>query len=81
MSVATKEDPLNLLAFGTIILLLGRRPTDANIACPDGGGVRGISSLLIIHEIMERIKERDNLAVTPKPCEYFHLIAGTSTGG
>jgi patatin-like phospholipase/acyl hydrolase len=47
----------------------------------DGGGVRGLSSLLILREIMEEIGRRTNAAETPQPCEYFDLIGGTSTGG
>ncbi|CAE6467650.1 unnamed protein product [Rhizoctonia solani] len=41
----------------------------------DGGGVRGISSLRILKDIMDRIKPG------ARPCDYFDLIAGTSTGG
>jgi len=47
----------------------------------DGGGVRGLSSLVILREIMESIRIRARLQRTPKPCEYFDLIGGTSTGG
>ena len=48
----------------------------------DGGGVRGLSSLLILREIMEEIGRRTKAAAeTPLPCEYFDLIGGTSTGG
>ncbi|KAK6393510.1 hypothetical protein LTR65_002382 [Meristemomyces frigidus] len=43
----------------------------------DGGGVRGLSSLLILKSLMERINPQD----PPKPCEYFDMIGGTSTGG
>ncbi|KAJ6024860.1 hypothetical protein N7540_005657 [Penicillium herquei] len=43
----------------------------------DGGGIRGLSTILIIKNIMERI-DQDN---PPAPCEYFELIGGTSTGG
>ncbi|KAH8588549.1 phospholipase [Bisporella sp. PMI_857] len=43
----------------------------------DGGGVRGLSSLLILQRIMEMINPNQ----PPKPCEYFDLIGGTSTGG
>lgn len=35
----------------------------------------------MLHEIMARIQHRENLARLPKPCEYFDLIGGTSTGG
>jgi len=47
----------------------------------DGGGIRGLSSLLILRTIMERIKLANRLSQTPKPCDYFDLIGGTSTGG
>ncbi|KAK5122119.1 hypothetical protein LTR85_004365 [Meristemomyces frigidus] len=43
----------------------------------DGGGVRGLSSLMILKSIMERINPEE----PPKPCEYFDMIGGTSTGG
>ncbi|KAF8330802.1 uncharacterized protein EI90DRAFT_3124019 [Cantharellus anzutake] len=43
----------------------------------DGGGVRGISTLVILKEIMKKVtSEKD-----PRPCDYFDMIAGTSTGG
>ncbi|KAK7687056.1 hypothetical protein QCA50_009556 [Cerrena zonata] len=46
----------------------------------DGGGVRGISSLQILQEL-----ESTMLSLTGhsevKPCDYFDMIAGTSTGG
>ena len=46
----------------------------------DGGGVRGLSSLLILRNIMEEIARRND---TPEalPCDYFDLIGGTGTGG
>src|SRR5882672_8062010 len=47
----------------------------------DGGGIRGLSELLILKEIMERIGVRENREETPLPCDYFDLIGGTSTGG
>ncbi|KAL2889493.1 Vegetative incompatibility protein HET-E-1 [Ceratocystis lukuohia] len=47
----------------------------------DGGGVRGLSSLLILENIMERIKELEGLPEVPRPCERFDLIGGTGTGG
>ena len=45
----------------------------------DGGGIRGISALLILEAIMENLREMRGLRETPKPCEYFDLIGGTST--
>jgi patatin-like phospholipase/acyl hydrolase len=43
----------------------------------DGGGVRGLSSLIILQQLMETI----DLDSPPKPCDYFDMIGGTSTGG
>jgi patatin-like phospholipase/acyl hydrolase len=44
------------------------------LLCLDGGGVRGLSSLYILKQLMETID-------SPKPCEFFDMIGGTSTGG
>ncbi|KAK5241248.1 hypothetical protein LTS06_012173, partial [Exophiala xenobiotica] len=43
----------------------------------DGGGVRGLSSLMILDQLMQTIDPEH----PPKPCEYFDMIGGTSTGG
>ncbi len=43
----------------------------------DGGGVRGLSSLQILKQLMDVIDPES----PPKPCEYFDMIGGTSTGG
>ncbi|KAH7012172.1 acyl transferase/acyl hydrolase/lysophospholipase [Microdochium trichocladiopsis] len=59
------------------------------MACPpplrvlslDGGGIRGISSLLILENIMEQIRDAERLDHVPRPCDRFDLIGGTSTGG
>lgn len=50
---------------------------DLRLLCLDGGGVRGLSSLIVLQYLMETINP-DN---PPKPCEYFDMIGGTSTGG
>ncbi|KAG8670481.1 hypothetical protein FPOAC1_009897 [Fusarium poae] len=46
----------------------------------DGGGVRGLSSLIILKKVMgivgSKMKRRDL-----QPYQYFDLIGGTSTGG
>lgn len=47
----------------------------------DGGGVRGLSSLLILRRLMYTIEATDDLHRLPKPCEHFDMICGTSTGG
>ncbi|KAK5010428.1 hypothetical protein LTR28_009983, partial [Elasticomyces elasticus] len=43
----------------------------------DGGGVRGLSALIVLEQLMETI-DPDS---PPKPCDYFDMIGGTSTGG
>ncbi|THU84988.1 FabD/lysophospholipase-like protein [Dendrothele bispora CBS 962.96] len=52
-----------------------------NLLSLDGGGIRGVSELIILHEIMVRVQARKDLPDLPNPCEYFHLMGGTSTGG
>jgi patatin-like phospholipase/acyl hydrolase len=47
----------------------------------DGGGVRGLSTLLILRDIMEEIGRKMGTSTPAKPCDYFDLIGGTSTGG
>ncbi|USP75150.1 hypothetical protein yc1106_02424 [Curvularia clavata] len=55
----------------------------------DGGGVRGLSSLLVLDTLMENIaleekrlgRRATNDYEPLKPCDYFDLIGGTSTGG
>lgn len=55
----------------------------------DGGGVRGLVSLLILRDLMDSVVQNHKPSAgsqgkNPKvllPCEYFDLICGTSTGG
>ncbi|CAE6520462.1 unnamed protein product [Rhizoctonia solani] len=53
-------------------------PRGLNILCLDGGGVRGLSELLLISEVMNRLGRGSN---TPKPTDRFDIIAGSGTGG
>jgi hypothetical protein len=49
----------------------------------DGGGIRGLSSLYILQNLLQRLnsdRQNSNLP-SLKPCELFDLIGGTSTGG
>ncbi|KAL3476528.1 acyl transferase/acyl hydrolase/lysophospholipase [Aspergillus californicus] len=50
---------------------------EINILSLDGGGVRALSTLHILKNIMEAI-DREN---PPKPCDFFDLIGGTGSGG
>src|SRR5277367_4792387 len=53
----------------------------------DGGGVRGISSLYILKELMAQINRQHRVEIRNEPtsiiqpCDIFDLICGTSTGG
>ena len=57
----------------------------------DGGGIRGLSELLIIKQLMHKLmvdlnmkRKQDGqppLTSLPRPCDWFDLIGGTSTGG
>ncbi|KAI8935807.1 hypothetical protein NX059_007324 [Plenodomus lindquistii] len=50
---------------------------DLRLLALDGGGVRGLSALMILEQLMETVDPD----TPPKPCEYFDMIGGTSTGG
>jgi Patatin-like phospholipase len=72
-----------LMRYYLSYMLLGRPPNIER--CPrilslDGGGVRGLSSLLILRNMMEEIARRNGIAEA-RPCQYFDLIGGTGTGG
>lgn len=49
----------------------------------DGGGVRGLSTLYILRNIMNTLNHNRKEAGLEerKPCEIFDLMGGTSTGG
>jgi patatin-like phospholipase/acyl hydrolase len=44
------------------------------LLCLDGGGIRGLASLYILKALLSKVGN-------PKPCDYFDMICGTSTGG
>jgi hypothetical protein len=47
----------------------------------DGGGIRGLSELLILFKLMEELKELTGATEAPHPADVFDIICGTSTGG
>lgn len=49
------------------------------ILCLDGGGVRGLASLMIVKNLMERLEAQRGGKL--EPWQEFDLIGGTSTGG
>lgn len=71
-----------------ILLSLGRESLLGIVNCGlltrliDGGGVRGLSSILILKQIMDEINDsRPEEEEDLRPCDVFDLIGGTSTGG
>ncbi|CAE6395996.1 unnamed protein product [Rhizoctonia solani] len=52
-----------------------------NILCIDGGGARGLSSLIVLREIMNRLNGLGGGNGELKPADCFDVIAGSGTGG
>ena len=47
----------------------------------DGGGIRGLSELFILRELMKRLNETRRSSDMLEPWQLFDMIGGTSTGG
>ncbi|KAH8593184.1 acyl transferase/acyl hydrolase/lysophospholipase [Bisporella sp. PMI_857] len=57
-------------------------PLNLKVLSIDGGGIRGLSSLLMLQQIMYRVgNQMDPRQPGIQPWQYFDLIGGTSTGG
>lgn len=89
VQATTQDEDSPLDQRGLCLLSLGmksihtspnRKVTDVNL---DGGGVRGLSTLLILKALMAAVNdERMKVGQSAiKPCQLFDLIGGTSTGG
>lgn len=50
-----------------------------NLLSLDGGGLRGLSILYVLRDIMAKVNEYEDPPL--KPCEVFDLIGGSGTGG
>jgi hypothetical protein len=78
-----KQSGLNILCIGGCRLgrpwLSQHRPS-VDLINPDGGGVRGLSSLVLLSETMSRVQKLEGLDDPPGPHRYFDVIAGTGTG-
>lgn len=57
--------------------MMGSEAKQIRILSIDGGGVKGITALCMLKEIMN---SPDNTK-RQKPCDLFDMICGTSTGG
>jgi len=40
-----------------------------------------MTQLLLLEDLMAKLKKELNLTDTPKPCDYFDLIGGAGAGG
>jgi hypothetical protein len=62
--------------------VFGHQPGGVNILTFDGGGVRSLSSLLILKRLMEHVNKQEGVppgGLTLK--DLFSVVAGTGTGG
>jgi hypothetical protein len=82
---ATENDPkrpISLLSLGKtmfIVIMSGMLTS-----CIDAGGPQGISQLLILKEVMERLSKDESgefQGTVKRPCEVFDMIGGVGTGG
>jgi hypothetical protein len=46
----------------------------------DAGDISGLSSLILLQEVMDRVRAKEGLDNTPNPHDYFDLMGGTGTG-
>lgn len=59
-------------------------PRSTEVGCAlslDGGAVRCVSTLYLLHDLMERFNSLRNDQPPLKPCDVFDLIGGINTGG
>ncbi len=56
-------------------------PQSLRILSIDGGGIKGLTALLVLKRLMRSLMVEAKLTEEPRPCEMFDLIGGNSTGG
>ncbi|KAH8803418.1 acyl transferase/acyl hydrolase/lysophospholipase [Xylogone sp. PMI_703] len=61
--------------------MAGNVSTRVRVLCLDGGGIRGLSEILILKELMLQVQLHNGLDFTPEPWQCFDFMCGTSTGG
>lgn len=80
MSVARDPEVRRIRGIGT-----NDQRRGLNLLSLDGGGVKGLFTILVLQRLIEQVahlEEAQGRATTRKrPCDYFDLIGGTSTGG
>jgi len=74
--------PLTRLKLAAPVNLQPSSERPLRILALDGGGVRGLSELVILQSILHTADfSNPDKAVPTRPSDYFDLICGTSTGG
>ncbi|KAJ0121219.1 hypothetical protein J7T55_008382 [Diaporthe amygdali] len=81
MALLTSLSKLRTSLCNDLAMSVSSENEPVNLLALDGGGIRGVSELVILDEVMKTVQQKGNLASLPKPCDYFHLFGGTSTGG
>jgi patatin-like phospholipase/acyl hydrolase len=59
-------------------------PKRPRLLAIDGGGVKGLAALICLLQVMVSLRfalTGKHTGPLPKPCDYFDMIVGTSTGG
>jgi hypothetical protein len=68
------------VSVGTLIVIMSGILT----SCIDAGGPQGVSQLLILKDVMERLSKDeigDSQGIMKRPYEVFDMIGGVGTGG
>ncbi|KAI9730662.1 MAG: hypothetical protein M1834_005630 [Cirrosporium novae-zelandiae] len=58
-----------------------RLPGPSRLLSLDGGGVRGLSSVMILKHLMDGLNHKRGSQEKLEPWQVFDMIGGTSTGG
>jgi predicted acylesterase/phospholipase RssA len=92
-SFEDEEDPNLLRLLGPLerLLLIAEEPVirqqgvtthRLRLLSLDGGGVKGLFSILVLQRVMDEAQKlKGDSSGRRRPCDYFDLIGGTSTGG
>jgi hypothetical protein len=84
-SSATGDDPkrpISLLSLGSLAFIV--IPNEMLTSYIDAGGPQGVSQLLILKEVMQKLsRDEDGGSQTTvkRPCDVFDMIGGVGTGG
>ena len=82
----TENDPkksVTLLSLGRNIFY-GYHERNTDNYGTDAGGPQGVSQLLILEDVMERLSKDESgnsQGTVKRPCEVFDMIGGVGTGG